>query len=329
MAAERQGLSSDKIDQLVDKAMETFNIPGLAIGITQHGKVIHAKGYGVTDLDNPSKVDTQTLFSIASTGKGFTAAGLALLVDQGKITWKTKVTDILPEFQLYDPWVTREFTVKDLIINNSGLGLGAGDLMMFPSQGFSRQEIITNLRYLKPVSSFRSEFAYDNILYVVAGEVIAAVSGKSYENFIDQQIFAPLDMKHCGANLVNLQGHKNVANPHMEVEGKLQTTTQDVAHGKSVVFAAAGGLQCSVESLLKWLDMHLSNGKLPNGDVFLSQAQHAQLISPQTILPVKSLQKEWFNTSFSAYGLGWKLADFHGVKMVQHGGGLLGNLRSA
>ncbi|WP_417624262.1 serine hydrolase [Paremcibacter congregatus] len=320
------GLTTVEIDQLVERVMQTYQVPGIAVGIIKDGKVIHAKGYGVRNITKKGDVTAETLFSIASTGKSMTAAALALLVDEGKITWKDKVIDHIPDFRLYDPWVTREFTVKDLLIHNSGLGIGAGDLMMFPSQDFSRAEIIANLRHLKPVSSFRSEFAYDNLLYIVAGEVIARVSGMTYEDFIEQRILKPLEMSHCGANLKRLKKEKNVADPHMVRNGKLQATIRDVPLGQPVVFAAAGGIQCSVESILKWHDMHLHKGKLPNGAVFLSEEQQAELLTPQTITAVRPTSRDWFGSHFSAYGLGWGLSDFKGYKMAQHGGGLLGML---
>jgi len=326
LAKERAGLSSGEIDQLVEDVMATFQVPGIAVGIIKDGKVIHAKGYGLRNIDKKGDVNEETLFSIASTGKSFTTAALALLVDQGKIRWADKVTDYIPMFQLYDPWVSREFTIRDLLIHNSGLGLGAGDLMIFPSPNFSRQEIITNLRHLKPVSSFRSEFAYDNLLYIVAGEVIASVSGLSYENFVDTHILKPLNMKHCAANLKPLIRHKNVADPHMVMDGELRTTMRDIILGKDSVAAAAGGMQCSVKSILKWHEMHLNKGRLPNGDIFLSEEQQAQMMTPQTILPVREKDKKWFNTNFHAYGLGWFLKDINGYKTEQHSGGLLGML---
>ena len=322
----RSGLTSREIDQLVEKVMAKFQVPGIAVGIIKDGKVIHAKGYGVRNVNKGGKVDKQTLFSIASTGKSFTTAALALLVDEGKITWADKVTDYIPDFQLYDPWVTREFTIKDLLIHNSGMGLGAGDLMIFPSQNFSRTEIIKNLRHLKPVSSFRSEYAYDNLLYIVAGEVIAAVSGQSYEAFIERRILKPLGMKQCAANLIRLKDHQNVADPHAVSDGTPKPAERDVKLGRPVVFAAAGGLQCSVQSILKWHQMHLNKGKLPNGTQFLSEEQQQKMVTAQTIMPVKQIDKDWFGTSFSAYGLGWRLSDYNGYKKEQHGGGLLGML---
>ena len=323
---EYEGLMGAEIDALVTRVMEKFQVPGIAVGIIKDGKVTHAKGYGMREVGRKGKVDTETLFSIASTGKSFTAVSLALLVDEGKIQWDDKVIDHIPNFRLYDPWVTREFTIKDLLIHNSGLGLGAGDLMFFPSEGFSRQEIIANLRHLKPVSSFRTEYAYDNLLYIVAGEVIATVSGLSYENFVDQRILKPLGMEHCTANPVRLEGDGNIASHHIVQDGWVKAMPRAVPLGKQTVFAAAGGMLCSIDSIMKWHQMHLNKGKLPNGNVFLSEAQQSLLMTPQTIIPVMKTEREWFGTNFTAYGLGWRLKDYNGFKVEQHGGGLLGML---
>lgn len=323
---EYPGLNTAEIDQLVTRAMETFKVPGIAVGIIKDGKVIHAKGYGIREVGKKGRIDEQTLFSIASTGKSFTAAALALLVDDGKITWEDKVINHIPAFQLYDPWVTREFTIKDLLIHNSGLGKGAGDLMFWPTSGFSRQEIIENLRHLKPVSSFRSEYAYDNLLYVVAGEIIAAVSGLSFEDFVDQRILQPLNMEHCATNRSRLKGHKNIAVPHMIMDGKLQTVSRLSKVFEPAVTAAAGGMQCSIQSILKWHDMHLNKGRLPGGEALLSEKQQTNIMTPQTIMAISPNRKEWFGTNFSAYGLGWRISDMHGFKVEQHAGGLLGML---
>lgn len=320
------GLSAAEIEQIVTKAMKEFNVPGIAVGIIKDGKVIHAKGYGVRDIGKRGKVNEETLFSIASTGKSFTAVALALLVDEGKISWKDKVIDHIPDFRMNDPWVTREFTLKDLLVHNSGLGVGAGDLMLFPSQAFSRTEIISNLRHLKPVSSFRTKYDYDNLLYIVAGEVIASVSGKTYEEFIDQHILKPLNMAHCSAQPEYMKDHKNIAQPHIFEDGKLQAIEGNLIPGQKTVFAAAGGMLCSVKSILKWHNMHLNGGKLPNGDIFLSEKQQKFTMTPQTITPVSPYSHKWFGTNFSSYGLGWQLNDIYGEKMAHHSGGLHGML---
>ena len=184
-----QILTSNQVDSIAEKTLSTFNVPGIAVAIIKDGKVIHAKGYGVRSIRTNQKVDENTLFGVASNTKAFTAAALGMLVDEKRITWDTKVTDVIPEFKMYDPYVTNEFTIRDLLTHRSGLGLGAGDLMIWPdSSTVTKSQLIHNLRYLKPVSGFRSKFDYDNLLYIVAGEVIERVSGIKYEDFIENKI---------------------------------------------------------------------------------------------------------------------------------------------
>jgi CubicO group peptidase (beta-lactamase class C family) len=174
-----QALSSSQIDSLVQKTMKTFDVPGMAVAVLKDGKIYHKNTYGVRSLKTNAEVNENTLFGVASNTKAFTTAALGKLVDEGKLTWDTKVTDIIPEFKLYDAYVTSQFTVRDLVTHRSGLGLGAGDLMVFPaSNTTTKAEMIHNLRYLKPVSSFRSKYDYDNLLYIVAGEIVSRISGK-------------------------------------------------------------------------------------------------------------------------------------------------------
>src|SRR5688572_32064801 len=188
-------MSAKKIDQLVENTMKTFDVPGIAVAVVKDGKVVYSKGHGVRSLNTKQKVDENTLFGIASNSKAFATASLAMLVDEKKLKWDDKVTDYIPEFRMYNPYVTEEFTIRDLVTHRSGLGLGAGDLMAFPdSNSFKMPEIINNLRYLKPVSSFRTKYDYDNLLFMVAGEVVAKVSGQSWEDFAEERIMQPLQM---------------------------------------------------------------------------------------------------------------------------------------
>ena len=174
-----QPLKSDEIDKLVNRTLETFNVPGIAVAVVKDDQVVHMKGYGVISITTGKKTDENTLFGIASNSKAFTSAALGILVDEGRITWETKVIDIIPEFRLYNSYVTEDFNIKDLLTHRSGMGLGAGDLMLWPdSSAFTTEEIIHNLRYLKQTSSFRTKYDYDNLLYLVAGEVVRRVSGK-------------------------------------------------------------------------------------------------------------------------------------------------------
>ncbi|MBP6551457.1 MAG: beta-lactamase family protein, partial [Flavobacterium sp.] len=188
-------ISEKQVDELVENTLKSFNVPGIAVAIVKDGKVVLSKGYGIKSILTKEKVDANTLFGIASNSKAFTTTALAMLVDEKKINWDDKVTQYLPDFKMYNEYVTQEFTIRDLVTHRSGLGLGAGDLMIWPDgSDFTTTDIIHNLQYLKPVSAFRTKYDYDNLLYIVAGEVIAKVSGKSWCNFIEERIMKPLEM---------------------------------------------------------------------------------------------------------------------------------------
>ena len=216
-----QGLPVD-IDDYVTRTMKEFNVPGIAIAVVKDGKVVISKGYGVREHGKPSLVDEHTLFGIASNSKAFTAAALAMLVDEGKLSWDDRVIKHLPGFQMYDPYVTREITVRDLLTHRSGMGLGAGDLMWWPPSDFTREEITKNIRYLKPVTSFRSAYAYDNVLYMVAGEVLKAISGKTWDEFIKERIFKPLGMNRSNTSTKEIRSGENVVSAHALADGTLK-----------------------------------------------------------------------------------------------------------
>src|SRR6187397_108143 len=181
-------------DAVVQRAMTAFEVPGISLAVVKDGRVVIAKGYGVRKLGEPAAVDSQTLFGIASNTKAFTATALGILVDEGKIRWDAPVIDYVPWFQMSDPYVTREMTVRDLLVHRSGLGLGAGDLLWWPSSTYNRKEVARRLRFIPPATSFRSAYAYDNVLYLVAGELIEAMSGMSWEDFVSTRILKTLGM---------------------------------------------------------------------------------------------------------------------------------------
>lgn len=326
------GMTERDVDQLVTDAMSAFNVPGVAVGIVKDNRVVLSKGYGVTQMLTGQEVDGDTIFKIASTTKAFTTAAIAILVDQGKLRWDSKVVSILPNFALNDPWVTANFTVADLVTHRSGLAKFAGDLMLWPEPaGFSRREIINNLKHLKSASGFRSEYAYDNLLYIVAGELIAAVAKKSWETFIHDNIFSPLQMTRCFAGPVPSNQMVNIAQPHGVIDGKLEIIKRNQTYDKPSVMAAAGGIKCSVNDLVKWVQVQLNQGRYqPKGTKYhasvFSAGQSKLMWQPHTILPVSKRDKKRHNTNFKAYGLGWRLADVHGFKSVSHTGTLSGNL---
>lgn len=301
------------LDGIVGRTMMTFAVPGMAIGIVKDGRVVFAKGYGVRQLGAAAAVDPDTIFAIGSTTKAFTTAALSLLVDEGKMDWDGKVVDYLPRFQMYDPYVTREFTIRDLVTHRSGLKSAAGDLMVFPDSDFTRAEIIESLPRLRPASSFRARFAYNNVLYMVAGEVLSKVTGSSWEDFVQRRILDRLGMTGCGVS--GLQSSTgDVAAPHTMVDGKLaRVQPVDVS-----VVAAAGGIHCNVNGMLKWVSAQLG------GETLLSEKQRREMWTAQTLGPVSPLLTRLHGTHFRAYGLGWNLEDFHGHERVFHSGGVLG-----
>eukprot|EP01037_Dinobryon_pediforme_P003740 gene3740-3786_t len=317
--ANAQALAPDSIDRLVERTLKTFDVPGIAVAIVKDDKIVFEKGFGVRSLASKEKVDENTLFGIASNSKAFTVAAIGILADEGKLKLDDKVTDYIPEFKMYDPYVTAEFTIRDLLTHRSGLGLGIGDLMDFPdSTDFTMKDVIHNLRYFKPETSFRSSFAYDNQLYKVAGEVVARVSGMSWEDFIQTRILNPLQMEHSAPSYQRLKDYTDVVDAHAPVNGKVVVIPRYL----SVTGNAAGGIYSSVADLSKWVIMQMNNGKYGDGKQLFSEMIHQQMWTPQTILPVNSGGP--YNTHFAAYGLGWFLADVKGYKEVNHTGGIDG-----
>ncbi len=316
-----QPLTSVQIDSLVQKTLTTFDVPGIAVAVVKDGKIIHAKGYGVRSLNTKQKVDENTLFGIASNSKAFTSAALGMLIDEGKINWDNKVTDYIPEFKLYSPYVTEAFTIRDLLTHRSGLGLGAGDLMFWPdSNNFSLKDVIHNLRYLKPVSGFRTKYDYDNLMYILAGTIVSRVSGMPWEDFIESRIMNPLGMTQSAASFKRLKNKNNVIDPHAPVDGIVKVIRRDW----SEVADPAGGIYSNLTDMCKWIIMQMDNGKYGGGtkNQLFSETVHEEMWTPQTIIPVHGTTT--YNTHFASYGLGWFLSDEKGYKVATHTGGLAG-----
>ncbi len=316
-----QVITSTQIDSLVQLTLKTFDVPGIALAIVKDGKIIHAKGYGVRSLNSKLPVDENTLFGIASNSKAFTVAALGILIDEGKLKWDDKVTDFIPEFKMYNPYVTEEFTIRDLLTHRSGLGLGAGDLMFWPdSSNFTKADMIHNLRYLKQVSAFRTKYDYDNNLYMVAGEVVARVAGTSWEDFIQKRILTPLNMMTTAPSFKLLKDKTNVIDPHAPVNGKVQVIRRDWNETAN----AAGGIYSNLTDMCKWIIMQMDNGKygIDKKQQLLTEDVHEEMWTPQTIIPVHGPSP--YNTNFASYGLGWFLSDVKGYKQATHTGGLAG-----
>lgn len=317
-----QPLSSKDIDKLVKRSMKTFGVPGMAVALVKDGEVIHSKGYGVRSLDSKEKVDENTLFAIASNSKAFTTASIAILADRGKLKWDDRVIDYIPEFRLYHSYVTAEFTLRDLVTHRSGLGLGAGDLMFFPDgSDFTIKDVIHNLRYLKQTSGFRTKYDYDNLLYMVAGEVVARVTCMSWEAFVEKEIMQPLNMSHSACSYARLGDKSNVAEAHAPVDGKVKRIDRFTMNQGG---AAAGGIYSNIVDMCKWIVMQMNRGRFGEDleQALFTEKAHAEMWAPQTILSGRSGGS--YNTHFAAYGLGWFLNDEAGYKKVTHTGGLPG-----
>lgn len=315
-----------QFDSYAARVLKEFHVPGIAVAIVKDGKVVLAKGYGIRKLGESAPVDAHTLFGIASNTKAFTSAALAMLVDEGKITWDDPVIKYIPAFQLYDPYVTREMTIRDLLTHRSGLGLGAGDLLWWPPTDYSRDEIIRRFRYVKPATSFRSRYAYDNVLYMVAGQIIPAVTGKTWDEFIRERIFKPIGMTESNTSVSAFRPGDKIAIPHAPVDGRIEA----IKYINLDNVGPAGAINSNVTDLAKWVIVQLESGLLPDSSGgnkrLFSQRQAREMWTAQTITPLGDPPPPLaaLKANFSAYGLGWGLTDYRGKKVVSHTGGLPG-----
>jgi CubicO group peptidase (beta-lactamase class C family) len=323
-AAQKPAAPPPGFDAYVARVLKTFTVPGVAIAIVKDGRVVLARGYGVRRLGDPAPVDAQTQFGIASNTKIFTATALALLVEEGKVEWDAPVIRYLPGFAMYDPYVTRELTVRDLLVHRSGLGLGAGDLLWWPPSTYDRKEIARRLRYIKPATSFRSAYAYDNVLYLVAGQVIEAVSGLSWEDFVRTRILDRVGMTHSDVHHSAAGQPGNVATPHAEVND----TVRPVAPFLSDNTNPAGGIVSGAEDMAKWVMVQLDSGRVADGSRLFAPATTRQLwreVTPEPISdPPAGLPH--LRPSMSGYALGLETRDYRGRLLLTHTGGLPGYL---
>ena len=309
-------------DAYVASVMKQFEVPGMGIAIVKDGQVVLAKGYGVKRLGSSDKVDADTRFGIASNTKAFTALALGMLVEEGKLEWDAPVVNYLPQFMMWDSWVTRQITVRDILVHNSGLGLGAGDLLWWPPTTYTPQEIMQRLRYIEPATSFRSAYAYDNVLYLVAGQLIQAVSGQSWSDFVTNRIIRPVGMKeatttHAAAG--DAQG--NVSGTHAKVDGVVRV----IKPFSDPNTDPAGGINAGANDMARWMIAQMDSGRV--GDKRLwRQSTTRQQWSVVTPLPTGPAPKELapYTANFQGYGLGFFLRDYRGEKLVTHTGGLPG-----
>lgn len=311
------------LDAYVANSMKTFDVPGMAVAIVKDGKIVVSKGYGVRKLGDPTLVDEFTMFAIGSNTKAFTTAALATLVDEGKLAWDDHVYERLPGFVMYDPYVSHEMTIRDLLTHRSGMGLGEGDLLFWPHSTYTREEIIHRLRFMKPQSSFRSRYAYDNLLYMAAGQIIPAVTGTSWDDYIRQRIFGPLGMSHSNTSSKAFRPGDDYASPHSRAGGTLQAIPLEDLDN----VGPAGSINASAADMAKWVQVQLNRGKFADHDGRLfSEQRSREMWSPQTIFPTGDPPPALagLKTNFADYALGWGLREYHGRKLVGHTGGVAG-----
>lgn len=309
------------LDAYIEQAMREWEVPGLAVAIVRNDSVIYAKGFGVRQLGRPERVDENTVFAVASNTKAVTATALGMLVSEGKLRWDDPATKHLPWFQLHDPWATRQLTVRDLLGHHAGYSTWQGDLLWYGSDRSTR-DVLAGYRNLEPVSGFRGEYGYNNVLFVAAGEVIPALTGQSWGDFVRARIITPLGMTRTTTSVDQLRGMENVAQPHTRIDGRVVAVPyRDVDNA-----AAAAALNSSVRDWAQWLRLQLARGA-PGGRRLVDSTIVLQTWAPQTVIPVGAGTRRLFpSTHFAAYGMGWFLRDYAGKLVVYHSGGMDGML---
>jgi len=316
----------------VESLRESFHTPGIAVSIVEDGRTTFAQGFGRTELEGGRSVDADTNFFTGSTGKAFTTAALAILVDQGRIGWDDRVIDHMPDFRMYDSWVTREMTIRDLLVHRSGLGLGAGDLLFVPRSNLSREETVRRLREIRPATSFRSGYAYDNVLYVAAGQLIEEVTGQTWEAFMLEHVLRPAGMGRATVDAAGRRATRNLAHPHARVNGAIRGLGDLEELSEDWVIPAnaapAGGLTISANDMTRWLALQLARGDLPGEARLFSEAQSSEMWNPTVLMPARPLPGPLagIQPMFSNYALGWNVRDYRGERVVMHSGGVYGSI---
>jgi CubicO group peptidase (beta-lactamase class C family) len=306
-----------QLDAHIEQVRQEWDVPGLAVAVVQDDRVVLSRGYGHLRQGEPTRVDEHTLFAIASNTKAFTAAALAILVDEGKLDWDDRVRDYLPWLQLRDPLATAELRIRDLLCHRSGLGTFSGDLVWWGTD-YSPRQVLERARHLEPASSFRSAYGYSNLMFLAAGLVIEEVSGMPYGQFVEQRILEPLEMRRTITSVRDLVAQGNFATPHKTSAAG----TEPVPWVNWDTMVAAGGLISSAADMAQWLRLQLNRGRRNSEQPLFSESQAREMWKSHTPIPVSESYRERFpSTHFRSYGLGWSMSNYRGHKMVGHGGG--------
>src|ERR1041385_2351274 len=304
-------------DRYVAQAANDWKVPALAIAVVKDDSLVFAKGYGVLEIGKNQPADQHTRFAIGSTTKAMTSAALAMLVDDGKLRWDDHVTDYIPELQLYDPYVTRELTIRDLLTHRSGL---PGTDLFWARWHYTLPEIIHGLRYIKPESSFRSTWSYQNVMYALGGTIIERVSGLSWEAFLRSRIFGPLGMAETEALVAEIGGKPNVSVPHFRTGDSIRV----VPMRSTDAIAPAGSVWSSVSDMSKWMRFVLDSGRVGDRRL-IKAATFRELITPQIQAPMAEYPALALSRpDFFSYGFGWFIQDYAGQQVWMHTGSIDG-----
>ena len=319
----------DALKPKVDRFLAEFGTPGVALAVVRKDGADWLGTFGRQALSRRQPVDANTLFAVASNTKSMTAAGLAILVDQGKLAWDDPVTKHLPDFAMADEVTTKLMTVRDLLTHRSGLPLGAGDLMIWPTTTHTREEVVRGLRYLKPVRGFRVGYDYDNVLYIAAGALIEKLTGQTWEAWITANVLRPAGMA-TAVPAPSLVKTPNLAGRHARIGGPIYGIgpMKQVERQETDSFAPAGGVQASIRDMAAWVRTQLNSGKGPDGRQIWKPERQAEMWAPQTIIASTGgpTPEEPARAIFNTYALGWQVFDYRGEKVVGHSGGMNGQI---
>jgi len=304
-------------DRYVAQAAHDWKVPALAIAVVKDDSLVFAKGFGVLEIGKNQPADEHTRFAIGSTTKAMTSASLAMLVDDGKLHWDDHVTDYIPELQLYDPYVTRELTVRDLLTHRSGL---PGTDLFWARWHYTMPQIIHGLRYIKPESSFRSNWSYQNVMYALSGTIVERASGMSWEAFVRSRIFGPLGMNETEALVSEIGGKPNVAVPHYAINDSIRV----VPMRSTDAIAPAGSVWSSVSDMSKWMRFVLDSGRVGSKRL-IKASTFRELITPQIEAPMEEYPAlQLSRPDFFSYGFGWFIQNYAGQQVWMHTGSIDG-----
>lgn len=323
-AADQSSQSAPDYDAEMRRTMEAYDSTGMAGAVTIDGDIVFQGAFGLAEEGTERPITNDMLWPIASISKAFTTTALAILVDRGEVDWDEPVRAYIPEFSMWDPWVSENFTVRDALTHRSGLPLGAGDLLIWPDGDAEPEDIIAALPHLRPSTGFRSEYAYDNLLYVVAGEIVERVSGQTWSDFVTDELLVPIGMDACAAEQSLIPNGAPVVTGHERAAGAEDGVPTDPRLNFSPTWAAAGGIFCPTGEMMEWGQFWLDGGVTASGERLISEEQARELwrgVTPQN--PRGGLRAAG-SSNLAMYALGWSVHDFEGTLAIGHGGGAPG-----